>query len=65
VGTLRGPWSNIVKFRPLLQPIRLQKTLGFRPLLIYKKIINKKVILSAFLRTVVFVLTSAIYVVIS
>ena len=35
-----GPWSNIVKFRPLLQPIRLQETLGFRPLLIYKKIIK-------------------------
>ena len=33
-----GPWSNIVKFRPLPQPIRLQETQGFRPLLIYKKI---------------------------
>ena len=33
-----GPWSDIVKLRLLLQPIRLQKRLGFRPLTNEKKI---------------------------
>ena len=32
-----GPWSGIVKSRPLLQPTRLQKRLGFRPLTNEKK----------------------------
>jgi hypothetical protein len=50
-----GPWSNIVKFRPLLQPIKLQKTLGFRPLLIYKKISFN------FLRSGIHALISALY----